>query len=187
MTRLLCNVCELYLDPSLTGLFFTVSCFTVNFMCQKYTIYDWHWDAPTLAKSAIGKLAAAAPPLRYVTLRYLNRIVSYRIVLYRIVSCRIVSCRIVSYRVVQRNCNTIIPQVRSRRTGGPGVIGHVQTRQSLHWLWSLWALFTYTGIIAAITYIVQGVLCIGNAMRVQVNTTRDRLPFTGAIRAKASR
>src|SRR4051812_38039396 len=27
-------------------------------MCQKYTIYDWHWDAPSLAKSAIGVVAA---------------------------------------------------------------------------------------------------------------------------------
>ncbi|GAU88050.1 hypothetical protein RvY_00818 [Ramazzottius varieornatus] len=30
----------------------------VNFMCQQYTIYDWHYDAPTLAKSAIGIIAA---------------------------------------------------------------------------------------------------------------------------------
>ncbi|XP_055334667.1 uncharacterized protein LOC129585818 isoform X1 [Paramacrobiotus metropolitanus] len=30
----------------------------VNFMCQQYQIYDWHNDAPTLAKSAIGIIAA---------------------------------------------------------------------------------------------------------------------------------
>ncbi|OQV20679.1 hypothetical protein BV898_05263 [Hypsibius exemplaris] len=30
----------------------------VNFMCQQYTIYDWHWDAPSLAKSAIGVVAS---------------------------------------------------------------------------------------------------------------------------------
>lgn len=27
-------------------------------MCQQYKIYDWQWDAPTLAKSAIGIIAA---------------------------------------------------------------------------------------------------------------------------------
>ena len=137
-------------------------------MCQQYTIYDWHWDAPTLAKSAIGNVNPSNPikpiklhqtPPNSIKLHQTppnstntHQDPSKPIKLHQTPPKPIKTVMYCNTHHafpfhVQQSC------LHENNFGpfGPAIIGH-----------KCKILFVPpTGIIAAITYIVQGVLCIG--------------------------